>query len=438
LAEPRSAGFAKKRLSVLNLNLFKFQLNFNSEGGCIMARETSRTVIKVAIVALSMQETGSSAANAALGPIAESMPDVPVQLIQMITTLSAVTMAVAPPIYAKLVELMRKKSLMTIAALLFVIGGTSPAFFHSNIWIILLCRFAQGIGNGIILPMCTDYVFDFFSGSERHTVLGWVSAMTGLSGTIFTTVGGWLSGIEWYYCFYTYLISVVFLTIPIVLMPEPDRKGRIEREKADLAARGLDTKARIPGIVYLHALFVLIFMVFTWVVMTDTSIVLLQEGLASPAQIGMMISCHALGALAAGFFFGPIFKRAGYAYQVFAYVIGAVGFALIYFAPNAAVFLIGLALDGVAMGACIPSTMTKCNSFVPYSKNTMVIAIVNIFIGVGGFLNPFVFGLFGAPGRWAFGLAGIGYLIFAVIVFAVNKAYPSPLAAEDEKAAAAL
>jgi MFS family permease len=115
-----------------------------------------------------------------------------------------------------------------------------------------------------------------------------------------------------------------------------------------------------------------------------------------------------------------------------------VGFALIYFAPNAAVFLIGLALDGVAMGACIPSTMTKCNSFVPYSKNTMVIAIVNIFIGVGGFLNPFVFAIFGAPGRWAFGLAGIGYLLFAVIVFIVNKAYPSPPSQTDETVADAL
>jgi MFS family permease len=345
-------------------------------------------------------------------------------------------MAIAPPIYAKCVELMKKKSLMIIAALLFVLGGTGPAFFHSSIWAILICRFAQGIGNGIILPMASDYVFDFFTGSERHTVLGWVSAMTGLSGTLFTTVGGWLSGIVWYYCFYTYAFSAVFLIIAIVLMPEPDRAGRIAREKEQLAAQGIEGKVRIPPIVYVHGLFIALFMVFTWVVMTDTSIVLLAEGLAGPAQIGLMISCHAIGALVAGFLFGPIFKKIGYAWQITAYVAGAVGFALIYFAPNAAVFVIGLLIDGVAMGAAMPSTITKCNSFVPYSKNTMVIAIVNIFVGVGGFCNPFIFGIFGAPGRWAFGVAGIGYLVCAVLLTILNKAYPSPKDTAEEPAVA--
>jgi MFS family permease len=392
----------------------------------LASKQTSKNIIKVAIIFLSMQETGSSAANAALGPIAEAMPDVATQLIQMITTISAIMMAIAPPIYAKLVELMKKKTLMVIAALLFVVGGAGPAFLHDNIWVILILRVAQGLGNGIILPMCTDYVYDFFTSNERHTVLGWVSAMTGLSGTVFSTVGGWLSGIEWYYCFYTYLISVVFLLVPIILMPEPDRAARIAREQEERKAQGLEAKAKIPGIVFVHAACILFFMLWTWVVMTDTSIVLVSEGLASPAQIGMMISCHAIGALVAGFFFGPIFKKLGYKWQAIAYALGAVGFALIYFAPNSIVFVIGLLFDGAAMGAAVPSTITKCNSYVPYSRNTMVIAIVNIFIGVGGFCNPFFFGLLGEPGRWAFGLAGIGYVLFMIIIIILNKVYPSP------------
>lgn len=209
--------------------------------------KTNRTLLKLAIICIAMQDSGFGATTPALASIMQAFPNIAPSIVMMVATIPPMVLAVIPPIYAKLCESIRKRTLLYIAATFFIIGGVGPAFFNSNIYLILAFRFVLGIGNGIVLPMSADLVVDFFEGQERNTMQGYVSAVTGISGVVFSLLGGYLAAIRWQYCFFSYLIAILFFIIPFLFLPEPDRNGK-------LAAQNNRGENKLPLGVYIVAL----------------------------------------------------------------------------------------------------------------------------------------------------------------------------------------
>ena len=175
--------------------------------------KVNRTLIKIGILCVALNGSGTGATTPALGSIAAGMPLVAPALIQLIATFPTLFQAISSLIYGKSIEFMKKKTWLYIGSVTFIVGGVAPAFFHTNIWVILFFRAVLGFGCGILIPMATDLCIDFFEDKERHSMIGYVSAFISLSGVIFQMLGGYLASIRWDYSFYAYLISVIFLLI---------------------------------------------------------------------------------------------------------------------------------------------------------------------------------------------------------------------------------
>lgn len=388
-------------------------------------KKVNRNLIKLAILGVAMCDSGNGATSPALGTIMAGMPDVAPSLVQMIIVVPSLFMAITPIIYAKLLDMgMKKRTLLYIGAACFLIGGVGPALLHSNIWVVLVLRAILGIGNGICLPMSTDLVIDFFEGQERNTMQGFVSATVGLSGVVFQLLGGYLAGLNWTYTFYAYLIAIVFFAVAFAFLPEPPRQEKIAAQEGitDVSAR-----AKLPGKAYLIG-FMVAFYMFFWVAMpTNGAPVLIMDGMASPAQIGGIFSMITLASFVVSVAFGPIFKLIKFALLPLAFLLSAGGMFLCYSTLNVTTFTIGIAIYGFGLGAAMPTFVTKLSGLVPYSAGAAAISIVYVGLGVGQFLQPILFGYFGAYsfGRPAILLAAVGLLIGAVIVFFVNKATPA-------------
>ena len=382
----------------------------------------NRTILKVAILAVAMQNSGMGATTPALASMIAAFPTIASSLVMMVATIPALLLAIIPPIYAKATELMRKKNILYIAAVLFLIGGVGPAFFHTNIYVILGFRVLLGIANGIVIPMTTDLVVDFFEDQERNDMMGYVSSITGVSGVVFQMLGGYLAGINWYYCFYAYLISAVFFLFSIIYLPEPEKKQK-------LASKGSNVKLKLPGSVYVISAVFAFFFLFMYIIITNAAIVIMGENLGTPAQIGIAFSFLTLTSFIASATFGQLFKRLKYSILPISYVFGAIGLYLCYIGVTFWTFTLGIAVFGLGLGMVVPAVMTKLTGLVPYELATKVIGVGFFGMGVGGFIQPMVFAVIldiaqQGPGRFPMIIGAIGMLVFAVVIYLVDKATP--------------
>lgn len=389
--------------------------------------KTGRTVLKMAILCVAMQDCGVGATTPAIGSIAAAFPTVAPGLIQMIATIPALFLALTPPVYAKCLEFMKKKTLLYIAAILFLIGGAAPGFVHPNIWVILFFRALIGIATGICIPMSTDLVVDFFEGGEQHSMMGYVSATVGISGIMFQLLGGYLAGIRWNYAFYAYFVSIIFFVFAFAFLPEPDRQAKIAAQEG----AGNET-VKVPGSVYLITLLFGIFFLLWYALLANGAIVLLGEKMATPAQIGLAFALVTVGSFLTSVLFKWLFKAFEYLLLPLAFVVSAAGFYTCFISQTFLMFTIGATLLGFGLGIVVPATMTKLSGLVPYSAAAKAIAIGYFGMGVGGFIQPLVFNLFSEPGRTPFLIGAVGMLVFTVVMYGVNKSTPERAKAPAE------
>lgn len=338
----------------------------------------------------------------------KDMPDVSPNLIQMISSVNMLCMIFMPMVYFKGIDRgARKKTMLLISSVLFVVGGFMPAFMNSNIWIILFWRLISGLGVGLLMPMAGDFAVDFFEGRMRDRLQGIISAMLGISGTIFQLAGGGLGASDWRHAFYAYLLGIPFLLLAYIFVPEPDRKAKMA------ATEGITEnkqRAKLTGsmifMAFAYCLIYLPMIAFT----TNTSIVLVNDGMATVGQIGMIMSVMSLVSIVAGFLFGLLVNRIKttgcYVILGISAIFGCFVCATTYSVP---MFVLAVAAFGIAFGMGMPLTITKSTRLVPYSAGAAAVSMVVTFMGVGGFLQPLIFALLPAVyavGRGAFLIGG--------------------------------
>ncbi|UWG98931.1 MFS transporter [Dehalobacter sp. DCM] len=398
-------------------------------------KETNKNILKLAIVCIAMQDSGNGATSPAIGTIMAAMPDVPAYLVQAIATVPSLLLALTPLLYAKLVDLgVRKRTILYWGAVTFVIGGVGPFFLHSSIWIILLFRAITGFGCGFCMTLSTDLVIDYFEGDERNTMQGFVSAIVGISGVMFQMLGGYLAGIRWDYTFLAYFVAIIFLTIAIIFLKEPDRKAKIAAQEG---ITDIKQRARLTGPAYLVAFVFALYFFFWFVIPTNGAMVLIMDGMATPAQIGGVFSLITASSFLVSVTFGIVYKKIKFNFYWISYVLGAAGLYLMYVTHSLSMFSLGIVLFGLSLGAQVPVTITKVTQLVPYSAGAAAIALCYAAMGIGGFVQPFIFKFFGpfAIGRPTFLLSAIAFIVLGVIMVVVNKVTPTKNVSTENVAA---
>lgn len=388
-------------------------------GGSFMeTRKVGRTTLKILILIVAMQDNGMGAATPALGAISQAFPEAGYQVVSMIATLPALMLAVMPIFYPKLVQVLRKRSILLLAAALFVIGGVGPAFFSSSIYAILFFRFLLGAACGTFIPMCVDLIVDFFEGDERARMIGWSSAFTGLSGVMFQTLGGWLASMHWSYCFFAYLVSIVLLMFPVLFLPEPPYRERLTSEQQNSG----NMRVKTPLSVWVIALFLGLYWMFAYVIITNASTVLLEEGIAVQSQIGLIFSCMTLGTVLSSGLFGILLDKVGYVILPIGMLVGAASMAAAFMAHSIVGFVVAMFLLGLSGGVITPGVAERNMSLVSYAGGTKAVSISYLFLGVGSFVSPFVFGNLGLSARGQMCFAAIAFVVLAIALFFVNRA----------------
>jgi predicted MFS family arabinose efflux permease len=385
-------------------------------------KTVSKTLLKIAVLCIGIQDISAGAATPALGVIIQAFPAINPSIVMMIATIPSLCMVLFSPIYAKLTEVMKKKTILRIAIVLFMIGGGAPTFLN-NLYLILASRFVFGIAIGFVFPMVLDLVVDLFEGREQQTMLGLIGTVASIGGILFQTIGGALANIDWHYCFLAYLMSFVFFGFSLIFLPEPGIKQRQVRD-------GVKQKIKMTAGAWLYCVMYGLWELFFYVLVTNTSIVVISENLGSPASVGVSLSLLTLASIVTATLYGKISAVIKRSTATVSYLVTLAGFVVFYLGRDLTMITVGIIVVGLGMGCTLPAIITRATSLVPKESSTFAVSMVSTFLGIGAFCETFVMDFIcqlahQPPGRFPFLVAIIGLAVttgaLAILIAATKK-----------------
>lgn len=261
-----------------------------------------------------------------------------------------------------------KIKLLIIGCLIFLISGIGSLLARSLIELIILGAI-MGIGAGIIIPLSTGFIVDYFTGDYRVKQLGISSAVNNLTLVVATSLVGWLAEREWHLAFAVYLLpAVTLLLIPALShttpTPEPPTGAQYRQKSLN--------RNMIIGLMLFYFAITYCSLVVTF----NTSYLVAEEGM-SDSTSGVIISLFFLAIMAPGFLLNRIIAIFGNKTNLWALIIMGVGLSIISMSHTSAPWLIiGVILTGVGYGIMQPIIYDKAATNAPPHLSTLALSIV--------------------------------------------------------------
>jgi len=231
---------------------------------------TKERMLKPTILSVSLLTIMASAAVApALGRIRMAFPGVNDTLIKLVLTLPPLFIVPFSFITGLLVKRMKKKTIMLIGLSIYFLAGIGGGFVpEGSIISLLVIRAILGMGVGLIMPLSTTLVGDFYDGDARRKMMGYAVSVQNLGGVIFQITAGYLAVISWRYSFGVYSMAFIIFMLIAAFLPEPPKST---------PAPGQRQKSALPLKVYICAGLCALNMVTFYAVMTNMAILLEDE-----------------------------------------------------------------------------------------------------------------------------------------------------------------
>lgn len=311
-----------------------------------------------------------------------------------------------------------KMRLLVIGTSIFLASGVGCTLSRTLIELIITSTLV-GVGAGMIIPLSTGLIVDYFTGDERVKQLGISSAVNNLTLVVATSAVGYLADVEWHLAFVVYLLPIVTLVlIPAIsrTKPEPEPKTGAQNRQTVLNVKV------IVGLVLFYFAITYTSLIVTY----NTSYVATLAGMDS-SDSGVVISLFFLAIMAPGFMLNRLIAIFGRAVNLWSLIAMCVGLALMSLQhPTSLSLTIGAILTGLGYGVMQPIIYDKAATNAPPHLATLSLAIVmttNYFaILVAPFMIDGIDHLFHTTGHtFAYLFNSIVVLIIAIVTALTYK-----------------
>ncbi|WP_195609168.1 MFS transporter [Mediterraneibacter glycyrrhizinilyticus] len=352
-----------------------------------------------------------------LGILNEKYQQYGTSAVQLLQTIMYLLLIVGSLMVGWMTTKISKKNITLLGLLIVGCCGVLP-FFLESFAVLLIARIVIGFGYGIMGPMNTAIISEFFPPEERAGYMGLHVVGMGIGTMVGNLLGGMLAGIGYRYFYLVYLIAfAALLGVKAVLIETPP--AQVEKA-SDLKLNKMVFVISFAS--FVHTLFINAYN-------TNISIYITQNITEDPSVTGVVTAVNAAFALLVGMFFAKIsgfFKTYTLTFSIFA---AAVGYGVILFVPGMAGIYIASALCGVSLSCFMAIGSYLISISVEQEAVAKASGMFSIIGGIGGLIAPIFLGnaakLLGEnSARNQFVISFAGMLIFGVIVWiaSANKA----------------
>ena len=350
-----------------------------------------------------------------LGMIKEQYGNYGMQGIQFLQTLPYVLLTAGSLMAGWLTARFSKKKVAVAGMFLIGIFGVLPCFslrYES----LISSRFLIGFGFGILSPMNTAFITEFFRPEERAGYLGLHVVGMGAGSIAGNFLGGVLAGRGYRYFYLVYAVAFAAMAGVWLLLPETKPEKSITSQSGKLTPAVYELSA----LSLLHTMFITSY---------STNLAIYISNFTDNAAMltGTATTVNAALALLVGIFFGRLsglLKRYTLTFSIFA---AAVGLLVLRWFPA----LPGIYLGSACCGASLSCFMAQCSYLITMSVEKEAVAkasgVFAVIGAVGGFISPLAIGNIAGllPGgniaENQFLLSGLGLGALGVLVLIKTK-----------------
>lgn len=275
-----------------------------------------------------------------------------------------------------------KLRLLIIGTAIFFMSGVGCIISQTLIELIITSSLL-GIGAGIIIPLSTGLIVDYFTGDRRVSMLGISSAVNNLTLVLATFAVGYLADKEWHLAFIVYLLPIVTLILVPVLNhtpPSPEPEHGAQRRQTSVNG------GVIVGLMFLYFVITYCSLVVTF----NTSYIVGDNHLDATLS-GTIISLFFLAIMLPGFMLNPIVRTLGRWVNMWSLIVMGVGLMIMAMpSPSAWSLSIGAVLIGIGYGVMQPIIYDKAATNAPPHLATYALAIVMAINYLAILLAPFI------------------------------------------------
>lgn len=347
-----------------------------------------------------------------LGDLDTIFPHVSDLEIQMLSSLPNLLIIPFVLLSGKMSESKGKIPMLIIGMSLFLLCGILYFFANTMRSLIIISCFL-GMGAGIIIPLSTGLIADFFVGKYRTKQMGLSSGINNLTLVLATLLTGWLANINWHLPFAVYLIPILSLCLAYFLTPKYLKKvgatsTTTETQSAQSATIPTQTPVVNPYVkpgtkvnAKLLSGITLIYFVLTCLTILVTLNIsfVLQSYHIDSAKAGTIISIYFLAVTIPGFCVTKILNVLRNSTVYICISLVALGFLCIILFKSFGMIALGCFLMGFGYGVIQPLIYDKTSLVATPKKTTFALACVMSGNYLAIILTPFIFAFL----SWVFG-----------------------------------
>lgn len=349
-----------------------------------MSTSTNKTGIKAAILTMSFLQMATNAIASILANIAGAFPDVPALTIQYLMTFPNLLVVVVSVLAAKLAMVCSKKVIASAGLLFGSLAGILSFFFHGRIVLLFVWAGLLGIGIGMVVPMATSLVSDYFSENEKDVLLGWQSGAANVGSMLMTYIGSWIAIRGWHYNYLVYLLTIPGLILTLLFVPFENVKTNPQHVRNEAVVPG---KKKISIFIIMYIAIAPIFMFLFYVGPTNLAMLVEERHLGTAVTAGTAATILLIGGAMTGLIFGKIAARIGKNTVTLGFFVLMVGFLLIYFSSVTGILYVGCFLVGTSSTLVLPQCMGQMVT-EDKEQTTFLMSVMFSIANLGTFLTP--------------------------------------------------
>lgn len=368
---------------------------------------------RITVLSPSFALTSIVAVSSALAKISQAFPEVSVSSVQMLTALPSLIAIVVILLSGMLSSWITKKRIVAISMGLMLIGGLMPVFLHHHFYQLTLASIIFGLGYGGISPLTTALINEHYGPDEQPGMLGFQSAVIGIGGVIFSSLGGKLASVCWWYTYFTYLLFVPVLIL-VLMLP---------RGTTSTQAKSGGFRQLLNGKMLFYVCQGMMFGTFFFVFQTNIALLIESRALGGAEVAGTVLSLQSAFGIISGILGGKILNKLKDMSLPMIFCVAGFALLVIFQAEGVMFLYIAAACLGFVFSLRMPAGYLKATSSVAPECATLAITVYCSSSQIGQFLSPVcINGLSSAFGLYLdekFVLSGIVLLVvgFASVIW---------------------
>lgn len=333
---------------------------------------------RITVLSPSFALTSIVAVSSALAKIAQAFPDVSISSVQMLTALPSLIAIVVILLSGYLSSWITKKRIVAISMGFMLLGGLLPIVLHQRFYHLIIASVLFGLGYGGISPLTTALINEHYGPEEQPTMLGFQSAVIGIGGVLFSSLGGKLASINWWYAYYSYLLFIPVLIL-VLLLP----KGTVSVQ----AQGGGFLRVWNKSLLF-YVCQGLLFGTFFFVFQQNIALLIEGRNLGGSEVAGTVLSTQSAFGIISGVLGGRILGKLKDMSLPAIFTVSGIALLIIFFAGGMMPIYLAAACLGFVFSLRMPAGYLKATSSVPPECATLAITIYCSSSQVGQFLSP--------------------------------------------------